>query len=95
MNKNNKCVLAHEVNKIHNGKQIKWQFTNGYGASVISHDHSYGGRSGLWEMALLKNDNLYYLGENAEIFSDVHGHLNDPEVDKFLQMIAGWDKDQY
>lgn len=67
------------------GRQKLYAFHNGYGASVIMHDGSYGGKRGLWELAVLKGDDLCY---NTEITSDVIGHLNDPEVDRLLERIA-------
>ena len=38
-----------ETNYPHDGVQHVYEFPNGYGASVIKHDYSYGGKSGLWE----------------------------------------------
>ena len=67
------------------GRQKLYTFRNGYGASVIMHDGSYGGERGLWEVAVLKDDELCY---DTEITSDVIGHLNDPEVDRLLERIA-------
>lgn len=67
------------------GRQKLYTFRNGYGASVIKHTSSYGGKRGLWELAVLKDDELCY---DTEITSDVIGHLNDPEVDRLLERIA-------
>ena len=47
-----------EINKVHNGEQRVYKFDNGYGASVIRHQYSYGGDKGLWELAVLKNGEL-------------------------------------
>ena len=38
---------------INNGVQHRYKFDNNYGASVIKHDYSYGGKNGLWELCLL------------------------------------------
>ena len=70
------------------GKQAVIQFSNGFGASVIKHKYSYGGKKGLWEVALLKGDELFY---NAD-FPDVKGHLNDPQVDAELIHIANYEQ---
>lgn len=67
------------------GVQKLYSFPNGYGASVIKHKGSYGGDNGLWELAVLFNDELCY---DTEITGDVIGHLNDPEVDNILRQIA-------
>lgn len=75
-----------EVNRINNGVQKVYKFENGYGASVISHDYSYGGKKGLWELAVLDSDgSLCY---DSGITEDVLGHLNDPEVDRYLRKIS-------
>ena len=38
------------------GKQAKLQFDNGFGVSVVSHTFSYGGKDGLFEVAVLDKD---------------------------------------
>lgn len=69
-----------------NGYQLLYKFENGYGASVVKHDRSYGGKSGLYEIAVLDNDgDLCY---DTPITSDVIGHLNMAEVDKILVNIS-------
>jgi hypothetical protein len=73
-----------EINKVHDGEQRIYQFDNGYGASVIRHQYSYGGDKGLWELAVLKDGELCY---DTEITSDVEGHLNEDDVDILLSNI--------
>jgi|TARA_A200000159_G_C7003833_1_gene206834 hypothetical protein len=69
-----------------NGYQLIYKFDNGYGASVVKHDFSYGGKKGLYEIAVLDNDgDLCY---DTPITSDVIGHLNMAEVDKILVNIS-------
>ena len=36
-------------------------YTNGYGVSIISNEYSYGGRDGLFEVAILKGDEEYLI----------------------------------
>ena len=67
------------------GRQKLYHFKNGYGASVIKHNNSYGGKSDLWELAVLQGEELCY---ETEITSDVIGHLKDPDVDQLLGRIA-------
>jgi hypothetical protein len=68
-----------------NGKQRIYQFPNGFGASVVSNEYSYGGKKGLWELAVLDADGgLCY---DTDITDDVIGHLNDPQVDEVLGRI--------
>jgi|TARA_B110000908_G_scaffold171988_1_gene236945 hypothetical protein len=69
-----------------NGYQLEYKFDNGYGASVIKHDGSYGGKKGLYELAVLDNDGeLCY---TTPITNDVIGHLTMGEVDKLLAEIS-------
>jgi hypothetical protein len=53
--------------------------------SFIRHTGSYGGDQGLWELAVLKGEELCY---NTPITDDVLGRLNDPEVDSYLRQIS-------
>ena len=69
-----------------NGYQLLYKFENGYGASVVKHDRSYGGKKGMYEIAVLDNEgDLCY---DTPITSDVIGHLNMAEVDKILVNIS-------
>ena len=69
-----------------NGYQLEYKFDNGYGASVIKHDHSYGGKKGLYELAVLDKDGA--LCYDTPITEDVIGHLTMGEVDKLLVEIS-------
>lgn len=64
-------------------------FNNGYGASVVCHDFSYGGDNGLAELAVLKEDTDgdWHLCYDTPITDDVIGHLSSKEVDKLLKKI--------
>ena len=69
-----------------------YRFANGYGASVVKGDHTYGGEEGLWELAVitfaLKADNhTYTLCYDTPITQDVEGNLNDGEVEEMLDKI--------
>jgi hypothetical protein len=57
------------------------EFDNGYGASVISTSFSYGGKHGLYELAVLKDGDLCY---TTPITNDVLGWLNESDVNKIL-----------
>lgn len=62
-----------------------YEFENGYGASVVMHNSSYGGKNGLWELAVLGIDGeLCY---HTPITNDVIGHLTDTKLHKILQEI--------
>jgi hypothetical protein len=59
-------------------------FPNGYGASVVRHRFSYGGNSGLYELAILKDGDLCY---ETPITNDVCGHLTKEDVTDLLEQI--------
>ena len=56
-------------------------FDNGYGVSVIKHDGSYGGKQGLYELAVLKDGDLCY---DTEITNNVIGHLTPESVTEIM-----------
>jgi len=63
----------------------KIMFKNGYGASVIRHEHSCGGKKGLYELAVLDNEgNLTY---DTPVTNDVLGFLSPKEVTDYLIQI--------
>jgi hypothetical protein len=73
------------------GVQYVYHFENGMGASVVKHQHSYGGPSDRWELAVLdaKGELCYY----TPLTSDVLGHLDDHEVENALNEIASYSTD--
>ena len=70
-----------------------YRFANGYGASVVKGDHTYGGEEGLWELAVIifakgtDNNHTYELVYDTPITQDVEGNLNDGEVEEILDKI--------
>jgi len=75
-----------EVNMFYKGVRSKIQFDNGYGASVVSHKYSYGGKEGLYELAVLDgNGNLHY--DNPVANGDVIGYLMQSEVTELMKSI--------
>ncbi len=69
-----------------NGYQLLYTFDNGYGASVVKHDFSYGGKNGKYELAVLDKDgSLCY---DTPITEDVVGHLTMGEVENLLAEIS-------
>jgi hypothetical protein len=65
------------------GVQALIYFDNGYGASVVRSEHTYGGSDGLYELAVLKNGNITY---NTPITA-VIGYLTEEGVTEYLQKI--------
>ena len=87
------------------GIQRFFKFNNGYGASVIRHDSSYGSEKGLWELAVLSGghrqgnfdtlgaENIlkgYILDYSTPITNDVLGHLTEEEVQSTLTEISNF-----
>jgi hypothetical protein len=66
------------------GVQARIKFENGYGASVIKSSFSYGGNQGLYELAVLFEDDITY---NTPITDDVLGYLSEDDVSKYLKQI--------
>jgi len=68
-----------------NGVVARITFDNGYGASVVKHEYSYGGKDGLYELAVLdKNGELCY---DTPITEDVIGYLRDIDVTDVMEKI--------
>ena len=60
-------------------------FENGYGASVVRHEYSYGGKDGLYELAVLdSNGELIY---DTPVTSDVIGYLRPEDVTEVMAKI--------
>lgn len=70
-------------------QRYRFKFNNGYGASVIRGVGTYGGREGLWELAVLcfDEDGESWLTYDTPITSDVIGYLTIDEVNKQLDKI--------
>lgn len=90
-----------EIRKIHepydarpleNGAVQKlYKFANGYGASVVKGEHTYGGDEGLWELAVIRfnpDNGDYALDYSTPITEDVEGHLTDDAVEELLNKVA-------
>ena len=60
------------------GVQAIIEFDNGRSASVVCTPFSYGGKNGLYELAIFHND---------EMVGDVHGWLTEDEVNEMLVRI--------
>jgi len=66
--------------------QWRFDFPNGYGASVISGPCTYGGEVGLWELAVM--DASGRLCYDTPITNDVIGWLTEQDVARTLTSIA-------
>jgi len=67
------------------GKRSRIHFDNGFGVSVVSHSHSYGGRNGLYEVAVLDSDgNLTY---ETPVTNNVIGYLTEEDVTNVMKQV--------
>lgn len=79
-------ILEREIN---GGIQKLFKFENGFGASVVKHDFSYGGKAGKWELAVIKWDGEnFQLSYETHITNDVIGYLNWEDVEGLLVEIS-------
>jgi hypothetical protein len=73
------------------GKTSRIMFDNGWGASVVSHTYSYGGKDGKYELAVLdSNGDLHY--DNEVAGGDVQGYLDEEEVTYLLKAIQEYER---
>tara|TARA_Y100001972_G_scaffold105614_1_gene133305 strand:+ start:766 stop:1008 length:243 start_codon:yes stop_codon:yes gene_type:complete len=68
-----------------NDEVVRYYCENGYGLSVACHEHSYGGKEGLYEIALLKDNKIIY--DDLE-WTDVKGWLSRSEVWAWLKKVS-------
>ena len=67
------------------GVMSRIKFENGYGASVVKTDYTYGGDKGLYELAVLDSEgNLTYA---TSVTDDVIGYLRPEDVTDVLAKI--------
>ena len=70
------------------GTQDIHQFDNGYGASVVRFNGSYGASDGLYELAVLTFEGKGWgICYDTPITSDVEGHLTPEDVADLLAKI--------
>jgi hypothetical protein len=74
--------LEFKEHPINDGVVSRIHFDNGYGASVVKHDYSYGGKNGLYELAVLSSDGE--LTYDTPITNDVLGYLSKEDVTEIL-----------
>jgi hypothetical protein len=63
-------------------------FANGYGASVVKHNFSYGGKERLYELAVIEGDeDVWAITYDSGITGDVLGWLTKQAVEHYLNKI--------
>lgn len=72
-------------NEYQTGVKARMMFENGFGVSVVSHTYSYGGKAGLYELAVLdSNGELTY---DTTVTNDVIGYLSPEEVTEIMEQV--------
>ena len=66
------------------GVMSRIQFENGYGASVVKSEYTYGGKDGLYELAVFKDGAITYA---TPITDDVIGYLRPEDVTDVMTKI--------
>ena len=74
-------LLTFKKLKHQDGVQAIAEFPNGFGASVIKSDTSFGGKSGLFELAVLDNENGN-INSTTDITDDVIGWQDEDDIDR-------------
>lgn len=72
--------------ELHGGDQYTFTFRNGYGASVVRNQFSYGGHEGLWELAVLDSEGR--LTYATPVTDDVIGRMSEQDVSRVLYEVA-------
>jgi hypothetical protein len=67
------------------GIYCRIQFDNGFGASIVKHQYSYGGGDGLYEIAVL--DSAGEITYTSPITDDVLGYLSEEDVERHVNEI--------
>ena len=85
-------LLTFKKMKKQDGVQAIAEFPNGFGASVIKSDISFGGKSGLFELAVLDND-TGNINSTTDITDDVIGWQDEDDIDRVLTAISKLNED--
>lgn len=73
-----------EIKNRHKGLQVSLSFKNGYGISAIRFPGSYGYKHNLWEVAVLRGDDIAY---DTEITNDVIGFCSDDDLAEIMHKV--------
>ena len=77
--------LVFEQHSMHDGIGARMHFENGFGVSVVRHEFSYGGKDGLFELAVLFDNEIHY--DNPVANGDVVGYLRPEDVTDAMSLI--------
>lgn len=73
------------------GKHAFYMFDNYYGVSVIRGQYTYGGKKGLYELAVIHmgpNDKESTIVYNTPVTDDVVGYLTPEDVTKIMKEVS-------
>ena len=66
-----------QIHSSEDGLNYIVHYPNGYGASIVKNERSFGRKQDLWELAVLKGVKFCY---DTEITNDVCGYLTEEQV---------------
>ena len=84
--------LEWKESKTPKGIYATMEFDNGFTASVIRNEMSYGNRQGLYELAVLKDGSIT---DETDITDDVEGWLAEKDVERTLYAMSKMDSKGY
>ena len=82
-------LITFEDTKVPQGVAATVEFPNGWGASIIKNDLSYGGGSGLFEITVLDKEGK--VNSETDITDDVIGWQDENDIDRVLTAISKLD----
>lgn len=96
-NLDNEYLMYKMIPDWRGGEHYIYRFPNGFGASVIRHEGSYGFEEGLYELGVTEwfSDADWHLTYDTEITNDVLGYLTEEEVLQVLMCIKELPEDHY
>ena len=72
------------------GEVSRIGFDNGWGVSVVKGPYTYGGKDGLYELAVLRDNEIHY--DNPVAQGDVVGYLRPEDVTDAMAVIQKFEK---
>lgn len=85
MTKKFKDLQFIELDQYMNGVAARIMFENRYGVSVVCHSFSYGGKNGLYELAVLDTDGE--ITYETDVTDNVIGHLTPEHVTETMAFV--------
>ena len=80
----------YEEKDVWDGYRYVASFDNGYGISIVKHKYSYGSEDDMWEIAVMKGEEICY---DTPITDDVIGWLSPDEVMDYAMEIKALPKE--